>query len=256
MTYREASPPHEVVIPPLPVRFVHIVPAILFTMIGLLVGGFALAAVTATPKVFLVRCSTAADDVVTCELLEDGVVIQRGSAPRAQVESKSSGGHHPQRCMKVGTSFFSCGTRADDVAARARALEPGATVESDNSPTRSFISLTVGGLFSLMLFGLALPHLLGAMRRRRGGRIRVTPDAVEALAANGRVKRRVPRIAGELVRVANLPKGRGGPATACIVYGDDKTETPMIEMSTREGVVELAPAIDALRAALERIPRS
>lgn len=119
----------------------------------------------------------------------------------------------------------------------------------------AYLGLALTGALALSLFLTAAPHFTGARRRGRATRIRVTARSLEVIRASGRVKV-VPRVPGEQARVARVPKGRGGPPTASIAYGDYQMETIVLELFTLNGVVELTPAVEELRDALAEVPRA
>jgi hypothetical protein len=108
-------------------------------------------------------------------------------------------------------------------------------------------------VLSLLFFVLARSHVVGATKGRRRAGVRVTEQYLEVRASDGNVTV-VPRV-GEHVRVAGIATGRGGPPTVCIAYGDSLGETRLVEICSTNGVVELGPAVEVLRAALLEIPR-
>lgn len=131
----------------------------------------------------------------------------------------------------------------------------GVVIGAAGASAGAYIGLGVTLALSISLFLTAAPHFEGARRRARAIRIRVTARSLEVERANGRVKV-VPRVPAEQARVARVPKGRGGPPTACLAYGDHQTEMVLLELFTTNGVVELAPAVDQLSAALAEVPRA
>lgn len=252
--YRAAAPPHhlEVKLGPLPLRVIHLIPAALVGIVGLLMVGWIVQRVVHGPSPITLRCSRA-QAVVTCEEWQGRPMIltQRASAAHGTVQFQRISGKTSKVCVAIGNVIMCGGAETKGNVARIMALEPGQTIELD-ATDRSATPILVSSLFAALIAALTGVYLSRALNRRSVITVRLTPTTLEALDKRGGIAHSLIRSPGEEVHVVQMRSGRGEGPKWEVCYGDKAPFTAITSFHAKD--YDLGPLAAELRRGLAALP--